>query len=407
MTPVAGDSLDRLRWIMARRIESYLDVAGRPLGEGRSPEIARAVTVMQPCPYAGSRLRHANPMNLSALRAMPAWSAVLAALSELSRRFTDRSGRPVRSCEDLALVTAAGIFLPDFLALRREHPIPSGAMPLQVSAVYKVCLGFQLAYLPERYSGHAAETRLPDDSGFYEYLEGNGLLVGETEVCSGSPAMITQAYSAFLHPERRRSEVTASDGKASEGVWPMLDWRAFQDFAEAVGAIWHDLIQFAMRLERHLIALESPDIPASARTVLNPLLLARTAELSRARRGLVCEIARAALQGGARPAPAENAAGRGKFAGLSGPTAARMTDLLVSAAPGATAGIADQIRKDLQHQFEVWAAHEEGRLESLGARLAAAISALGYERTSIAIERPILVELCGPTPLDLPAPANV
>jgi hypothetical protein len=57
----------------------------------------------------------------------------------------------------------------------------------------------------------------------------------------------------------------------------------------------------------------------------------------------------------------------------------------------------------LRHQFEVWAADEEGRLESQGARLAAAISALGYERTSIAVERPILVELCGPTPLDLPA----
>jgi len=95
-------------------------------------------------------------------------------------------------------VTGAGVFLADFLVLRQHRPLQSGEIPLLVSGLYKVCLGLQLAYLPERFADESTPVDLPDAAGFYAYLEENELLIGDAEVCAGTPAMILQAYEGLV-----------------------------------------------------------------------------------------------------------------------------------------------------------------------------------------------------------------
>src|SRR6516225_4106903 len=203
--PPACDALGILHWIMSRQVHEYLDVAGRPIGEGRAAAFKNVPTEMQICPYAGTRHHHAKPMNVSALRQMmPVWDHIITLLSWLSRRYGARHKREIATHDDLALVVGAGVFLADFLALRRRQRLPSGAIPVLISGLYKVCLGFQLATflssLQERFTGRSPDP-LPDAAGFYAYVEAHELLIGDAEVCAGSPAMIMQAYDAMTRPQ--------------------------------------------------------------------------------------------------------------------------------------------------------------------------------------------------------------
>lgn len=161
---------DLLHWITSRHVHEYLDTAGRPVGEGRSVAFTQVPTQMQTCPYPGSRHHHAKPMNATALKMMPPWHEVLHMLKWLSGRCQQRYGSPITTYEDLAGVAGAGIFLADFLALRRRDPLESGTLPTLISALYKVCLGFQLAYLPEQLSVTPAPGQLPDAARFHAYL---------------------------------------------------------------------------------------------------------------------------------------------------------------------------------------------------------------------------------------------
>src|SRR5271166_5166633 len=131
------DALQVLDWIMSRHVHEYLDVAGRPLGEGRAAAFRHVQTEMQPCPYAGSRYHHSKPMNVSALRQiMPAWDQIIAMLSWLGRRYRVRHQTEITTFEDLSLVTSAGVFLADFLVLRQHHPLQSGEIPVLISGLY-------------------------------------------------------------------------------------------------------------------------------------------------------------------------------------------------------------------------------------------------------------------------------
>jgi len=83
----ARDAFQLLDWIMSRHVHEYLDVAGRPVGEGRAAAFQQVQTKMESCPYPGSRYHHAKPMNLTALQQMPPWQHVLTMLSWLSQRY--------------------------------------------------------------------------------------------------------------------------------------------------------------------------------------------------------------------------------------------------------------------------------------------------------------------------------
>jgi hypothetical protein len=87
----ARDAVQLLDWIMARHVHEYLDVAGRPLGEGRAAAFRHLHTDMQTCPYAGGRCHHSKPMNVSALRnILPVWEQILTMLSWLGQLYRVR-----------------------------------------------------------------------------------------------------------------------------------------------------------------------------------------------------------------------------------------------------------------------------------------------------------------------------
>jgi hypothetical protein len=132
----ARDALSLLDWIMARHVHEYLDVSGRPVGEGRAAAFQHVPTEMQTCPYSGSRYHHARPMNVSALRNItPVWAQIVAMLSWLSQRYCHRYRTDIKNYDDLSLVTSAGVFLADFLVLRRHQPLRSREIPLLISGL--------------------------------------------------------------------------------------------------------------------------------------------------------------------------------------------------------------------------------------------------------------------------------
>src|SRR6516165_1775623 len=160
---------------MSRQVHEYLDVAGRPLGEGRTAAIQHVHTEMQSCPYAGSRHHHTKPMNVSALRnIVPVWDEIVRILAWLVQRYRDRKKKEITTYEDLTLVASAGAFLADFLVLRRHQPLRSREIPVLISGLYKVCQGFQLAtFLGSTHARGAnrAPAHLPSAADFYEYVE--------------------------------------------------------------------------------------------------------------------------------------------------------------------------------------------------------------------------------------------
>jgi hypothetical protein len=281
------DPIEVLDWILSRHVHEYLDTAGRPIGEGRSAAFQDVPTEMRSCPYSGSRYHHAKPMNATALQQMPPWPHVLAMLGWLSQRYRSRHDARITNSNNLAQVTSAGVFLVDFLVLRRHGALRSGEIPILISGLYKVCLGFQLAYLPDRFS-EEAPTELPDAAGFLSYLEDYELLIGEAEVCSGSPAMIMQAYDAIACGPPIAQETLPSPCASLDIVWEQFD-----SFTEHTGAIWRDVAMFAIRMPEFLPQISDSRLPQDVQERLNALLQRRGTELIEGQTGLVIEIARA------------------------------------------------------------------------------------------------------------------
>jgi hypothetical protein len=272
-----------LDWIVSRHVHAYLDTVGRPVGEGRSSVFQDVPTEMRTCPYPGSRYHHEKPMNASAIQRMPPWPQLLALMTWLSHRHRQRYGVGVTNSDDLARITSAGILLVDYLALRRENPIQSGEVPLLVSGIYKVCLGYQLAYLPQRFAEEGARVALPDADGFLKYLEGDGVLIGEAEVCSCPPDMIVASYKSIT---QATYTVVAPQVHGLS-----IDWDRFDDFAEAAGDVWQEIIMFAIRTASWIPHLHETTLPAAATQRLNALLREKGEQLLASREGLVVEVA--------------------------------------------------------------------------------------------------------------------
>jgi hypothetical protein len=290
----AKDAFQVLDWIMSRHVHEYLDVAGRPIGEGRAAAFQSVSTEMQSCPYAGSRHHHSKPMNVSALRnIMPVWNEILTMLSWLSQRYRAWRKKEITSFDDLSLVTSAGVFLADFLVLRQHHPLQSHDIPLLISGLYKACLGFQLATflgsMKERFAGDLTTTPLPDSAEFYDYLEAHELLIGDAEVCSGSAAMIMEAYDAILDPLSIAPESMPVTCARLE-----IDWEQFDVFVHHAANIWNELVLFVIETPRFCPELADSRLPPEVQHRLNNELKAQAAQLLAGQKGLVIDIARAA-----------------------------------------------------------------------------------------------------------------
>lgn len=199
--------------LVARMIEErfHRDVEGRPIREGRTPtEFLRDGDIeYKPCPYAGSRLQHPNPMNVSALRQMGAhWDEVCDALAFLRTAHDQALGVTQPQLMDVWRVSMLGSSLPWFFLFR------DGQIPAYAAALAKATLGqgiwaqrVLVKTLTERWTPPplTAETVLA-------LAEDNGTLIGDTEVCSGGDKMLLKFFDVLVGtPAPGRFEVPASD----------------------------------------------------------------------------------------------------------------------------------------------------------------------------------------------------
>ena len=371
LRPEHGDCFRVLDWIVSRRVHEFLDVGGRPVGEGRSAAFRQVRTEMRPCPYAGSRYHHANPMNATALQQLPPGSEIQTMLSWMSQRYRRSHATEIKTSNDLAQVTSSGVWLADFLTLRRQEPLGSSAIPVLISGLYKVCLGFQLAYLGDRFSDESP-TELPDAAGFLAYLENERLLIGESEVCSGSPAMITQAYAAITAASQIAEE-TLSPGCASLAI----DWPRFDVFKEHADWVWKELVICAAAMPALVPRLADSRLPHDLQARLNTLLESRGAEILEGQSGLVIEIARLA-QSEPRPRKAQPRDLPETAVPEPGSLAEVVFCWLSNIAPGDTRNHPTLIAEALHAALAPYEAYEGAVLERLNQHMNAILNALGF-----------------------------
>lgn len=390
----ARDSLQLLDWIMSRRVHEYLDVAGRPVGEGRAAAFEQVQTEMRTCPYPGSRYHHSKPMNVTALQQMPDWQHVLTMLSWLSQRYRAARQTEITSYNDLAQVTSAGVFLVDFLVLRRHRPLRSGEIPVLISGLYKACLGLQLAYLPERFADERASAQLPDAAGFYAYLEESELLIGETEVCAGTPAMILQAYEAIIGRNTVAQEELPPPCANLE-----IDWDRFDLFAFHAAELWHDLILYVIHSQEICPKLVDSRLPSDVRDRLNALLERRATELRKGQSGLVVDVARVVLEFAensravglcepSEPLAAPTLSQRGSLAAIVLEWLSGVTRLDLRTYGPLVAG-------ELQAQLAPYDAYEERVLNGLDQHMSRLLQALEFGEPGTRLTASALSHVCG------------
>jgi hypothetical protein len=331
-------------------------------------------------------------MNASAIQGMPAFSQLLSIMTWLSHRDRKRYGKGVTNSNDLGRITSSGILLVDYLALRREDPIGAKVVPLLVSGVYKVCLGYQLAYLPERFDEGGAPAELPDAAGFLEYLEESRLLIGEAEVCSCPPMMILQSYEAMT---RETATVSAPQ---IPGV--TIDWDRFDAFAEAAGEMWHAMILFAMRMPDLTPQLEMAELPINVKERLNRSLLERGTELLEERDGLVVEVAESIRSMRAKPARPLAASVDLPREIQPGTAAASVMEWLHERAPEDMAMYGPIVGPAIQSQLGPYEDYEGRVLLRINSNLNLVIQALDLDAEPAQIDAAALSRICGRTMRD-------
>lgn len=228
------------------------DVEGRPIGENRAPaECLRGVEAkMVHCPYGGSRSRTAHPMNLSALQQVSNhWREALDGIRSLRSQYINLSGGVPPQPIDLWLITHLGTSLPSYLHLRTGSPYADGSLPSVVATIFKLSDGIRGAFFA-LFVDWALRARSPslkiDLNEFYDLIEGDDILIGESESCAGSPKMIREALEAFLEGE-------ALETKDGFDVFASLaiDWNRFLGYARAV--LQFKIVNFLFRQLSHWI----------------------------------------------------------------------------------------------------------------------------------------------------------
>ena len=300
---IPKDSSGLFEWIMNRYVHEYLDVEGRPVGEGRSMAYGNVHTEFKSCPYPGSRHEHAYPMNDSALRDInPHWQNILKLLGLLSHRYQTSEQTEVSTYYDLALVAGSGVFLSDFLALRQHQPVASSQYPVLITGLYKVCLGFQqatfLAMMNDQFKPSDEDRLLPSAVEFYQTLEDNQMLIGEGEVCGGSAAMIKRAFQTM-----QGAGVIAEDSYKSDSLSTLdVDWNEFDRFSSDASNLWRKSILFVIQLRDFCPVIAwSEQINDERLSFLNSAISKNFEYFIQQQSGLVAEIAHLTIDESGRP----------------------------------------------------------------------------------------------------------
>jgi hypothetical protein len=194
---------------------SLMDEDGRPLDE---PSAANAYTRSDvrrvACPHADRR--RGLPMNATALRqAKSCWPELMVFL---------RQGAP--TVEGAWHTTLAAMLA----GPRVGEPIPRG-----LAALYKVALGLNQVLLGVMLRGDGLAARplgeLADPEQFYRWLDREGLLLGQLEVCAGSPQQFRDVWSALLEPGPGYSEPDFATLQAAQLALMAATYQALKDGA--------------------------------------------------------------------------------------------------------------------------------------------------------------------------------
>jgi hypothetical protein len=284
-------------WLLNSQLYDYKDVEGRPMGEGRSKIYSQINTTIKTCPYAGTRYHHAYPMNASALESiLPEWQHTLVLLSWLGQRYRTFNQTDTSTFYDLARVSGCGVFLSDYLVLRRQNPLSSDEIPVLLSGLYKVCLGFQqatfLAMMHDKFIPQE-QKKLPDAKSFYAWLEEHELLIGEDEVCGGSEAMINRAYECMrgMHDIPECVEDQLPQLKALQ-----IDWDDYDRFVANTSNLWRKAILFVILMQDFGIQINQSCLPVSLQQQINTWLKESIQQLLSQQHGLAVNIAHIALE---------------------------------------------------------------------------------------------------------------
>jgi hypothetical protein len=93
-----------------------------------------------------------------------------------------------------------------------------GPLPRPIAALYKACLGMEqvmlFAALSEPGVAELPLAELGDGVAFLEWMERDGWLVGQRQVCAGPPSMIRELYTALA---------TAGGDASPPRGWPQFD----------------------------------------------------------------------------------------------------------------------------------------------------------------------------------------
>jgi hypothetical protein len=198
-------SLPRYDLFDTQDMSRYLDAEGRPLGEHRAPEAVKAGVPMElkQCPYSGSRYKHANPMNVSALRQMTRhWAQTMGTIDFIRQRYETRVGRAPLGLVDVWRVSKIISFMPGYLLFRAEGALSDGQLPAPVSAAYKIIVGIAATLerlvlqgmLMEGYNDATVMT--PEE--LFSLVEESGDLVGLEQVCAGPANLIQEALQVLM-----------------------------------------------------------------------------------------------------------------------------------------------------------------------------------------------------------------
>jgi hypothetical protein len=262
---------------------------------------------------------------------------------------------------------------------------------LLISGLYKACLGFQLATflgsMRERFADEAP-TPLPDAAGFYAYLEEHELLIGEAEVCSGSAAMIMQAYDAIT------ARVVSLDALPPACANLEVAWESFDLFTHHAAGLWDDLVMYVIRSAQFCPELACPELPPEAQGRLNECLRRQAARLLAGQTGLVVDVARAAREYvGRPPVPA---AGPALPSPVPPPgSLAAVVLAWLGEAAGADVRPHERVVADaLKSQLTPSDSYEATVLAGLNEHLSCLIGALGLGRPGAALTASALSQVC-------------
>ena len=395
----ARDAFQMVDWIIFQRVQQYFDESGRPIVEVGDAASRQVQTEWQVCPYSGSRYHHAKPMNVSALRHIsPVWEQVLTMLSWLSRRYRAWHGSDIENYVDLSQISSSGVFLADFLVLRRHMPLRSHEIPLVITGVYKACLGFQyatyLASTHERFAGARASRHLPDAAEFHAYLEDHGLLFGEGEVCAGSAAQIMQVYDAMcgrlaVAPEPLPPECTRLE----------IAWEQFDVFTRHASGLCNDLVVYATEASRYCPELADARLPPDVRHRLNACLKRHWEQLMAGQSGPVVSTARQTQDYRDRPTPGPPEPPR-QVAPPPGSLAATVLAWLKEVAGDDMQTHGPVVASALQAQLAPYDLCEATVLAGLNERVSYLMQALGLDQPGVALTASALSRVCGRIPRD-------